>query len=60
MPGRVPAGASDWATLQARDAAAWQAAGSGAGRARQLATFFRQPDVQALAARLHEAGVQGF
>jgi DNA ligase (NAD+) len=60
MPGRVPAGASDWAALQARDAAAWQAAGLGAGRARRLAAFFRQPDVQALAARLHEAGVQGF
>jgi DNA ligase (NAD+) len=60
MPGRAPAGAGDWATLRARDAAAWQADGLGAGRARRLAAFFRQPDVQALAARLHEAGVQGF
>jgi DNA ligase (NAD+) len=47
--------------LSRRDAGDWQArAGIGAGRAHQLAAFFRCPEVRAEAARLHAAGVQGF
>ena len=51
----------DWATLAARSVAQWQSqAGIGATRARRLHAFFRHPDVVALAARLHGAGVAGF
>ena len=52
---------SGWAALSHRGAADWQALdGVAVGRANQLVAFFRQPDVRAMAARLHAAGVQGF
>lgn len=58
--GAAPLG-TDWDTLAARDAEAWDAfAGIGHGRAEQLVAFFRHPDVQALRRRLHAAGVEGF
>ena len=60
LPGHVPRGVGDWRALQARSLAGWQAAGVDVGRARRLAAFVHQPDVQALAAQLHAAGVQGF
>lgn len=50
----------DWATCAALDADGWRARGASAARARQLAAFFAHPEVRALAARLHAAGVQGF
>ncbi|MEW9572096.1 NAD-dependent DNA ligase LigB [Rhodanobacter sp. Si-c] len=50
----------DWATLAAQGEDGWRARGAGAARARQLAAFFAHPELQALAARLHAAGVQGF
>jgi DNA ligase (NAD+) len=50
----------DWATFAALDADDWRARGASAARARQLAAFFAHPEVRALAARLHAAGVQGF
>jgi DNA ligase (NAD+) len=50
----------DWATFAALDADDWRARGASPARARQLATFFAHPEVRALAARLHAAGVQGF
>ncbi|MWV15041.1 NAD-dependent DNA ligase LigB [Pseudomonas sp. L-22-4S-12] len=52
---------TDWDTLAARDARAWDAFnGIGPQRAAQLVAFFRHPDVQALRQRLHAAGVAGF
>lgn len=61
VPAGVAAGTPDWAALSARGADDWQAQeGIGAGRANQLAAFFACPEVRALAARLHAAGVQGF
>jgi DNA ligase (NAD+) len=61
VPASVRVGAADWTMLSRRDAGDWQArAGIGAGRAHQLAAFFRCPEVRAEAARLHAAGVQGF
>ncbi len=61
----VPAGAaavqSDWNGLAGRSAADWQAVdGVGPGRAQQLAEFFADAEVRALASRLHRAGVPGF
>lgn len=54
-------GLSDWAALSRRGVGDWQSLdGIGAARANQLVEFFSHPDVQAQAARLHAAGVQGF
>jgi DNA ligase (NAD+) len=51
----------DWSTLAARSEADWQREpGIGATRARRLRAYFANPEVQALAARLHAAGVAGF
>lgn len=61
LPVSAAAGASQWAVLSVRDANDWQTLdGIGAGRATQLVEFFASPDVRAQAARLHDAGVQGF
>ena len=60
LPGRVPRGTDDWKTLQARSLAEWQATGMSASLARRSMAFVHQSDVEALAAQLHEAGVQGF
>jgi DNA ligase (NAD+) len=61
MPAGDVDGLSGWAALSHRGAADWQALdGIAAGRANQLVAFFSHPDVRALAARLHAAGVQGF
>ena len=49
-----------WAALAAQDEDGWRARGASAAHARQLAAFFAQPEVRALAAQLHTAGVQGF
>jgi DNA ligase (NAD+) len=55
--GRLPG----WTALSVRGAADWQALdGIAAGRANQLVAFFSQPEVRAMAGRLHAAGVQGF
>ncbi|AZF35199.1 DNA ligase (NAD(+)) [Pseudomonas sp. R4-39-08] len=51
----------DWHTLVAKDTQAWLASdGIGPGRAAQLSAFFRDPQVQALAETLREAGIDGF
>ncbi|AZF08627.1 DNA ligase (NAD(+)) [Pseudomonas sp. R2-37-08W] len=51
----------DWHTLVAKDTQAWLASdGIGPGRAVQLSAFFRDPQVQALAETLREAGIDGF
>lgn len=50
----------DWATLAALGEGGWRACGANPARARQLAAFFAHSEVQALATRLHTAGVQGF
>lgn len=51
----------DWQTLAAKDTQAWLASdGIGPGRAAQLSAFFRDPQVQALAETLREAGIDGF
>lgn len=60
VPGDTAAAGTDWATLAALGESGWRARGAGTSRARRLAAFFVHPDVQALATRLHEAGVQGF
>jgi DNA ligase (NAD+) len=61
MPGGDVDGLPGWAALSHRGAADWQTLdGIAAGRANQLVAFFSHPDVRALAARLHAAGVQGF
>lgn len=53
--------APDWATLVARSEADWQREnGIGATRAKRLRAYFANEEVQALAARLHAAGVAGF
>ncbi|QKE65358.1 NAD-dependent DNA ligase LigB [Aquipseudomonas campi] len=58
--GAAPLG-TDWDTLAARDAQAWDAFnGIGPQRAAQLVAFFQHPDVQALRQRLRAAGVKGF
>ncbi len=50
-----------WQTLAAKDTQAWLASdGIGPGRAAQLSAFFRDPQVQALAETLREAGIDGF
>ncbi|GAB3780394.1 NAD-dependent DNA ligase LigB [Dyella agri] len=50
----------DWATLAAQGEDGWRARGASAAHARQLAAFFAHPALQAMAARLRAAGVQGF
>lgn len=61
MPPGDTDGLSGWAALSNRTAADWLARdGIAAGRANQRVAFFSHPDVRALAARLHAAGVQGF
>ncbi len=51
----------DWTVLAVRTPAQWQQlAGVGPGKARQLAAFFQDTEVLALAARLGAAGVDGF
>ena len=55
------ASAPDWPTLAARSEMEWQREGGiGATRAKRLRAYFANPEVQALAARLHAAGVAGF
>jgi DNA ligase (NAD+) len=62
--GLPPAGTAalpDWATLAARDVAAWQQQpGIGVVRARRLQAFFSHPEPVRLAAQLHRAKVAGF
>lgn len=59
-PAAVP-GARDWQTLAQRGPGDWQReAGVGAAQARRLVDFFAHPQVQALAARLAQEGVDGF
>lgn len=62
--GLPPAGrarlAEDWATLAARSAADWRAAGASARQATQLQAFFAHPEVGELRRRLQGAGVRGF
>jgi DNA ligase (NAD+) len=61
VPAREAAGAADWTTLSTRGVDDWRAReGIGAGRAHELVAFFGCAEVQAQAARLHAAGVQGF
>ena len=61
MPPAGRAILSDWRTLAARDAAAWDAEpGIGPGRAARLHAFFHHPEALALAARLRAVGVAGF
>ncbi|MGM0544755.1 MAG: NAD-dependent DNA ligase LigB [Pseudomonadota bacterium] len=51
----------DWATLSGLDRADWQATpGVGPVRADALVAFFSHPQVQRMAARLHDAGISGF
>ena len=51
----------NWQTLVAKDTQDWLATdGIGPGRAAQLSAFFRDPQVQALAETLREAGIDGF
>ncbi|MGM0858899.1 MAG: NAD-dependent DNA ligase LigB [Pseudomonadota bacterium] len=51
----------DWATLSGLDRADWQAvSGVGPVRADALVAFFSHPEVQRMAARLNDAGVDGF
>ncbi|GLZ85137.1 DNA ligase B [Metapseudomonas resinovorans] len=51
----------DWTALAVRTPAQWQElAGVGPGKARQLAAFFQETEVLALAERLGAAGVDGF
>ncbi len=53
--------APDWPTLVARSEADWRRMdGIGPIRAKRLRAFFADPEVQALAVRLHAAGVAGF
>lgn len=53
--------ANDWAQLQQRSLAEWQTLpGIGPTRATQLQAFFQHPEVVELAARLRQAGVEGF
>ncbi len=63
--GLPPSGAAplgeDWDSLAAREAPVWDAyAGIGAVRAKQLAAFFRTPEVLQLREQLRAAGVAGF
>jgi DNA ligase (NAD+) len=61
MPTSAGAALPDWVTLSRRGASDWQSLdGIGPGRADRLVEFFAHPDVRAQAARLHQAGVQGF
>ncbi|MCY1410526.1 DNA ligase B [compost metagenome] len=56
----LPAG-EDWNVLAALSEAQWQELpGIGAGRAAQLAAFFRDEEVLRLRQQLREVGVQGF
>lgn len=60
-PSGMATGAADWSALAARGSADWQASAPlSEGRAKRLVAFFACPDVRALAARLHAAGIQGF
>ena len=62
--GLPPAGrtqlAEDWATLAARAAADWQAAGASAKQTREVQAFFSHPQVGELRRQLQAAGVAGF
>lgn len=61
LPPSGSASLPDWATLAARDQAAWQQQpGIGPVRAQRLVAFFEHPEVKQLAAQLHDAGVAGF
>jgi DNA ligase (NAD+) len=60
-PASISGEPTDWASLSTRPTEEWQTlAGIGAGRASQLVAFFSCDNVRMQAARLHEAGVQGF
>jgi DNA ligase (NAD+) len=53
--------ADSWQALAQRTHEQWQAeAGIGPGRAAQLSTFFRDPQVLALSETLRAAGIEGF
>ncbi|HET6545985.1 MAG TPA: NAD-dependent DNA ligase LigB [Rhodanobacteraceae bacterium] len=61
MPDAAGASLPDWATLAARDVAAWDGqSGIGPAHARNLVAFFHHPEVRALATQLRDAGVAGF
>ncbi|MGA9421890.1 MAG: NAD-dependent DNA ligase LigB [Rhodanobacteraceae bacterium] len=61
MPDAGAAALPDWASVAARRIEDWNAtAGIGPVGARRLHDFFHDPQVRALAVRLHEAGVAGF
>lgn len=50
-----------WATLASRPASDWQALpGIGETRSKQLATFFTNKELQAIAAQLGQIGINGF
>ena len=51
----------DWPELASRSAGQWQAVpGIGVKRSRQLVDFFAATEVQAIAAKLAETGIEGF
>ncbi|KAF0867349.1 NAD-dependent DNA ligase LigB [Pseudomonas sp. LD120] len=63
--GLPPSGSADlsgpWQTLALKSREDWQnESGVGAGRAAQLAAFFRDPQVLALRTILSDAGIEGF
>ena len=61
VPASVARELPDWAAASGRDASGWQALdGIGEGRADRLMEFFGCAGVRVQAARLHQAGVQGF
>lgn len=50
-----------WASLASRSVEEWQTEpGIGSGRAKQLHTFFQDPQVQALSSQLRNEGIKGF
>ncbi|MFF7061630.1 NAD-dependent DNA ligase LigB [Pseudomonas sp. NPDC008258] len=60
IPSRMPL-AGDWQALEKRSSREWQAmAGIGEKRGQQLTAFFAASEVQALAAELSKAGINGF
>jgi DNA ligase (NAD+) len=51
----------DWQALASRNAEQWQTVpGIGAKRSHQLVEFFAASEVQAIAAQLADAGIEGF
>jgi DNA ligase (NAD+) len=61
MPPVGDVGLSNWDAGVAMTEQAWQRhPGVGPVRARKLKAFFAHPQVQLLAERLHDAGIEGF